>query len=92
MPLLFEWDPQKAASNRLKHGVSFEEAATLFGDDRSLTIPDPQHSQQEPRFVTMGLSYTARVLVVVHTDRRGRIRLISARPASQKERRQHEDL
>ena len=92
MPLLFEWDLEKAASNRLKHGVSFEEASTLFGDDRSLTIPDPKHSQQEPRFVTMGLSYADRVLVVVHTDRRGKIRLISARPASQKERRQHEAL
>ncbi len=61
MPLRFEWDPQKAASNRLKHGISFEEASTLFGDDRSLTIPDPKHSSQEPRFVTMGLSYAGRV-------------------------------
>jgi uncharacterized DUF497 family protein len=90
MPLLFEWDSAKARSNFLKHGVSFEEASTVFGDPRSLTIDDPSHSQNEPRFVTLGLSLLNHVLVVVHTERHGKIRLISARLASRKERKFHE--
>ena len=90
MPLLFEWDSSKAASNLLKHGVSFEEASTIFGDPRSLTIPDPAHSQTEARLVTLGLSYAHRTLVVVHTERDGNLRLISARPASRQEGKAHE--
>jgi uncharacterized DUF497 family protein len=57
MPLTFEWDPRKARSNLAKHGITFEEAATIFGDARSLTIPDPQHSRTELRFVTMGKAF-----------------------------------
>ncbi|HPD31622.1 MAG TPA: BrnT family toxin [Phycisphaerae bacterium] len=86
----FEWDAAKARSNRRKHEAAFEEAATVFGDPRSLTIYDPDHSIVEERFVTMGLSAAGRVLVVDHTDRAKRIRLISARKATQRERRAYE--
>lgn len=67
MSLEFEWDARKDASNRRKHGVSFAEAATAFGDPRSLTVPDPDHSHEEDRFVLLGLSYRGRLLVVVHS-------------------------
>jgi uncharacterized DUF497 family protein len=90
MGLNFEWDAAKARSDRRKHKVAFEEAATVFGDPRSLTIYDPDHSIVEEHFVTMGLSAAGRVLVVVHTDRGGCIRLISARKATQRERRAYE--
>lgn len=92
MPLTFEWDGKKAASNAKKHGVSFEEASTIFGDERSLTIRDPAHSQSEDRFVTVGRSHRERLLVVVHTERGDNIRLISARPASRRERRTYEEI
>ena len=69
MPLTFEWDKRKARSNLDKHGVSFEEAATIFGDRFSLTIPDPEHSLTEQRYITMGKALTDKLLVVVHTDR-----------------------
>jgi uncharacterized DUF497 family protein len=69
MPLTFEWDPRKARSNLIKHGVGFEEASTVFGDLSSLTIPDPGHSRTEERYVTMGTTFTGKLLVVVHTDR-----------------------
>jgi uncharacterized protein len=85
-----EWDPTKAASNAAKHGVSFEEAATVFLDVLSLTIADPDHSFQEERFITMGRSAAGRLLVVVHTDRVDAIRLISAREATPRERRTYE--
>jgi uncharacterized DUF497 family protein len=85
-----EWDPNKAASNVEKHGVSFEEAATVFFDPLALTIPDPAHSFDEDRFITMGLSVLDQLLVVVHTDRAGVIRLISAREATARERRAYE--
>lgn len=87
----FEWDQEKAVSNLLKHGVSFEEAATVFSDFLSTTIPDPLHSEVEDRFITMGVSSTQRLLVVVHTDREDRIRLISARLATRYERKQYEE-
>ena len=86
MPLSFEWDEAKAKSNVAKHGVSFEEASTVFGDARSLTIPDPAHSQLEERFVVLGQSHQRKLLVVVHTERGDNIRIISARRASRKER------
>ncbi len=76
--------------NLAKHGVSFDEAATAFGDPLASTIPDPDHSRTEARFVTVGLSSSQRLLVVCHTDRKRRTRLISAREATRHERRQYE--
>ena len=70
MALTFEWDANKARTNLIKHGVSFEEAATVFADLRSLTIPDPVHSTVEHRFVILGMSHRGKLLVVVHTERR----------------------
>jgi hypothetical protein len=66
--LTFEWDANKAESNRAKHGVTFEEAATVFGDPLSITIPDPAHSQTETRFIILGRSHQGRLLVVIHTE------------------------
>lgn len=90
MSLTFEWDGAKAEQNKHKHQVSFEEAATIFGDPLSLTIDDPLHSQKEERFVTIGESAQHRLLVVVHTERGGRVRIISAREATSRERRDYE--
>jgi uncharacterized DUF497 family protein len=88
--LTFEWDRGKAVKNLRKHGIEFEEAATVFGDPLSLTIPDEVHSRREVRFVTMGQSSRARLLVVVHTDRGDVIRIIGARVATSRERRSYE--
>jgi uncharacterized DUF497 family protein len=90
MGIEFEWDPAKAEANLRKHGISFEDAATAFFDALSLTVPDPLHSEGEARLVLLGLTSTNRLVVVVHVDRGARIRLISARPATRKERRQYE--
>lgn len=92
MPLLFEWDEDKAQQNERKHGVSFEEAATVFGDPLSLTIADPAHSTDEDRFVIIGTTATShrRILVVIHTERGNTIRLISARIATRRERMSYE--
>lgn len=86
--LRFEWDPKKAASNLRKHKVSFEDAQTVFSDERALLINDPDHSEEEDRFVLLGLSSTMRLLVVVHCYRAADniIRLISARKADADER------
>ncbi|PAW83613.1 MAG: hypothetical protein B9S33_13465 [Pedosphaera sp. Tous-C6FEB] len=89
--MTFEWDQAKASVNLRKHGVSFEEAATAFADELSLTIPDPDHSQVEERFILLGTSYRGKMLVVVHTERGDSIRVISARPASRRERQQYEE-
>jgi hypothetical protein len=86
----FEWDPDKAARNLAKHGVSFDEAATVFGDPLAMTYFDPDHSDEEDRFVTFGHSDQGRLLIVSHTDREVRVRIISARAATRKERRQYE--
>jgi len=86
----FEWDPAKATSNLHKHGVSLAEAATVFFDPLSITVPDPLHSVGEQRFVITGLSYQGRHLVVVHSDRGDRIRIISARLATPSERKNYE--
>jgi uncharacterized DUF497 family protein len=91
MPLGFEWDERKARTNLAKHDVSFEEATTVFGDPVSLTIPDPAHSQAEDRFILLGRSHRRRLLVVVHTERGDNIRIISARPASRRERQDYEE-
>lgn len=84
----FEWDPAKATANVLKHGVTFEEAQTAFLDDLALVVDDPEHSEVEARFVLLGLSAAARILVVVHAYRSASdtIRIISARKASKAER------
>jgi len=88
--LTFEWDSRKARSNLSKHGISFEEASTIFGDSLSLTIPDPDHSITERRYITMGRAFDGKLLVVVHTDRSDNIRIISATRASRRERRFYE--
>ena len=87
----FEWDPAKADANVLKHGVTFDEASTVFGDVLSVSGRDLAHSVREPRFVTIGLSSHGRVLVVYHTDRGRVIRIISARTAIRKEKRIYEE-
>ena len=86
----FEWEAAKAASNLEKHGVSFAEAITVFGDPLEVTIPDPDHSLEEFRFVSMGRSTAGRVLVVAYTEREGRFRVIGARPVTPTERRRYE--
>lgn len=85
--LLFEWDPHKAARNLRKHKVSFEDAQTVFSDERALLIDDPDHSETEDRFVLLGLSHSLRLLVVVHCYRADDnvIRIISARKANNDE-------
>jgi uncharacterized DUF497 family protein len=84
--------PEQGQSNLAKHGVSFEEAATVFGDPLSITIPDPAHSQAEARFVILGQSHWGRLLVVIHTERGDNIRVISARRASRRERKDYEEI
>jgi uncharacterized DUF497 family protein len=86
----FEWDRVKADANLEKHGVSFEEAATAFGDPLSLTIGDPDHSDQEDRFILVGYTFSGRLVVAVHTFRGATARLISARLATPRERRSYE--
>ena len=90
MSLIFEWDSSKASENLKKHRVSFEEAVTAFGDALSLTIRDPLHSEGEERFVLVGITNRQRLVVVVHAEKRGRIRLISARLATRAEKRSYE--
>ena len=87
----FEWDQTKAESNQRKHGVSFTEAMTVFADPLSLTAYDPDHSQDEDRFITMGMSVDGRLLIVSHTDRGEKVRMISAREATRSERKDYED-
>ena len=81
----FEWDPKKAAANLASHGVSFEDASTVFGDALAGTIPDPLHSVSEARFITVGHSASGALLVVVHAERGDLVRIISARPATPSE-------
>jgi uncharacterized protein len=84
--LKFEWDAPKAIANRRKHGVSFEEAATVFGDPLALTFTDPDHSIRESRYITIGQSHRELIVVVAHIDRGRSIRIISARRATRHER------
>ena len=86
-----EWDTKKARSNLRKHRVSFEEAATALGDPLSATASDPDHSEAEDRYITFGVSVRGRLLVVVHTEERKTIRIISARLASKGERKLYEE-
>ncbi len=91
--LYFEWDPDKAASNVSKHGISFEEAETVFDDDFARLIPDPDHSKEEERFILLGISCTLKILTVVHCYRNSNetIRIISARRATKNEQRQYKE-
>jgi uncharacterized DUF497 family protein len=86
-----EWDPTKAAANRRKHGVAFEEAATVFLDPQAVTYDDPDHSVNEDRLLIVGHSTRERILVVSYMYRADRIRIISARSATPRERRKHEE-
>jgi uncharacterized protein len=87
----FEWDDKKASGNLRKHGVEFSEASTVFRDILSSTFPDPDHSIEEDRYITIGQSDLGRVLIVSHTDREERIRIISARTATRRERKAYEE-
>lgn len=89
--LNIEWDPRKAAANKKKHGISFDEAATVFSDENGRLIPDPDHSEEEDRFILLGMSWSLRILVVCHCYRAAKnvIRIISARKATRGERAQY---
>jgi uncharacterized DUF497 family protein len=87
----FEWDPNKSDANLKKHGVSFHEASTVFGDSLSITFKDPDHSIGEHRLLTFGYSRMNQLLAVVHTERHGKTRIISARRATKQERKIYED-
>ena len=87
----FEWDQKKAAVNERKHRVSFHEAATVFGDPLAITFDDPDHSEGEYRLLTFGISRFNRLLVVSHTERKKRLRIISAREVKPYERKIYED-
>lgn len=82
----FEWDPQKAASNLQQHGVSFDEAVSVFADALAVTFSDMEHFQSEDRSRTYGISNKGRLLVLVHTERRNNVRIISARKATRYEK------
>ena len=86
----FEWDPQKAANNLRKHKVSFTEAATVLSDPFSVTVPDPDHSIEEDRYITVGMSHRLRPIIVAHAERGDRIRIISARELTRAEREAYE--
>jgi uncharacterized DUF497 family protein len=90
MGYIFEWDSRKAESNLKKHGISFEEATTIFGDPLSLLMDDPKHSTDEQRFLVIGLSVQHRLLVTAFAERPPRTRIISARLATRHERKQYE--
>ena len=86
----FEWDAEKAYTNLNKHGISFDEAATVFGDPLAVTIDDPDHSEDERRFLTTGFSQRQRLIIIAHTDREGQVRIFSARDVTSAERKQYE--
>ena len=89
--MIYEWDAEKAKRNQGEHAVSFEEAATVFLDPLAMTYPDPDHSHEEDREITIGYSTKQRLLFVSHVQRESRIRIISARAATRRERKQHEE-
>jgi len=90
MGLKFSWNAEKAAHNRAKHGVTFEEASTVFGDPLSVTVFDPDHSGDESRFVMVGRSFEGKLIVVAHSELEDSIRIISARLAIRREREAYE--
>jgi uncharacterized DUF497 family protein len=87
----FEWNPNKSDANLKKHGITFHEASTVFGDPLAITFSDPDHSMGEYRLLTFGYSRAGKLTVVVHTERRGKTRIISARRATRQERKIYED-
>ena len=87
----FEWDSKKAEANRKKHGVSFEEGVTAFGDPLSMNMSDPDHSESEERFIVIGQSDRYRLLVVCYVEIKGKTRIISARQATRSERKNYEE-
>ncbi len=87
----FEWDPKKAERNKQKHGVTFQEGATVFGDPLAITFADPDHSEDEERYLTFGLSSQKGLLVVSHTWRSNKTRIINARLTTGKERKIYEE-
>ncbi len=89
--MIFEWDARKAAANRRKHRVSFEDAATVFLDPLAITFPDPDHSSKENREITIGTTMKVHLVFVSHCERGGRMRIISAREATRAERKQYEE-
>ena len=91
MGYLFDWDPKKAASNLRKHGITFEEATTVFGDGLVLLMLDPDHSLDEERYILLGMSSRRNLLVVSFAERPPRTRLISTRRATRPERRLYEE-
>ena len=91
MAYSFEWDPKKAASNLKDHGVSFDEATTVFGDILAMNMPDPNHSEGEQRFLVLGMSRASRLMVISYAERPPRTRIISARLATRRERRKYEN-
>lgn len=91
MKLCFEWDEEKARRNIEKHGINFEEGISIFHDPFSISIDDPDHSENEERYIDIGVSENSRILVVNYTERAGRIRIISCRKATKRERRQYEE-
>jgi uncharacterized DUF497 family protein len=90
MDIIFDWDRRKALSNAAKHGVTFTEAATVFADPLSVTVPDPRHSSGEERFVVFGQSGLGRFLAAMYTERRNAVRIISARLMTPREKRAYE--
>jgi uncharacterized DUF497 family protein len=91
VPYQFEWDAEKAAANVRKHGVSFDEAVTAFGDPLSVLLLDPHHSTSEERYLVLGMSAAGRLLVVAFVERPPRTRIISARLATRREREDYEE-
>ena len=91
MRVEFEWDPKKAAKNLRKHRISFNEATTVFGDPLGTTMPDPNHSLVEDRYITVGMPSRRRLVMVAHTERGERVRIISARELTQAEREAYEE-
>jgi uncharacterized protein len=87
----FEWDPKKAKQNIQKHGISFDEAVTVFYDPLSATFDDPDHSEGEQRYITIGFSFQNHLLVIAHTEKEDYVRIISARVATAHERKKHEE-
>lgn len=91
MALIFEWNEEKSKENLRKHGVSFDEAKTVFNDPLAMTIADPGHSSREDRYIDMGMSSRGRILMVWHTERGPNIRIIGSRKATPSQRRQYEE-
>ena len=91
MPMPFEWDEEKAEINLKKHRVGFEEAKSVFGDPFSITVDDPDHSEEEQRYIDIGKSEDGKLLVVIYTERGSKIRIISCRKATPTERRKYEE-